>query len=130
MTNTSVPTAIRLHKSDGSLTLAWPDGSEYRLSGEYLRVHSPSAEVRGHGPEQAVLQHGKRDVKITAVEAAGNYAVILHFNDGHDTGIYAWSYLHELCINQAQRWDDYLVKLHAAGKVREPNVSVVKLIQP
>lgn len=125
-----VPTAVRLHKSDGSLTLAWPDGSEYRLSGEYLRVFSPSAEVRGHGSGQEVLQYGKKNVKVTAVEPAGNYALTLHFSDGHDTGIYAWHYLHDLCVNQDQRWDGYLAKLHAAGKARAPNASVVKLVQP
>ncbi len=125
-----VPTAIRLHKSDGSLTLAWPDGSEFRLSGEYLRVFSPSAEVRGHGPGQEVLQHGKKDVKVVRVEPAGNYALVLHFSDGHDTGIYAWRYLHDLCVQQEQRWDNYLEKLHAAGKAREANASVVRLVQP
>lgn len=130
MSNSLLPTAVRLHKGDGSLTLAWPDGTEYRLSGEYLRVFSPSAEVRGHGPGQEVLQHGKKGVRLTEVVAAGNYALTLHFSDGHDTGIYTWQYLHELCVEQPQRWDDYLARLHDAGKTRDPHVSVVKLVQP
>jgi len=130
VSNSFLPTAVRLHKSDGSLTLAWPDGTEYRLSGEYLRVFSPSAEVRGHGPGQEVLQHGKKGVGVTEVVAAGNYALTLHFSDGHDTGIYTWQYLHELCVEQQQRWDDYLARLHDAGKTRDPHASVVKLVQP
>jgi len=130
VSNASLPSAVRLHKGDGSLTLAYPDGSEYRLSGEYLRVFSPSAEVRGHGPGQEVLQHGKKDVKVDRVEPAGNYALILHFSDGHDTGIYAWRYLYDLCINREERWDDYLERLHSAGKTREPNASIVRLVQP
>ena len=93
-------------------------------------MFSPSAEVRGHGPGQEVLQHGKKGVRLTEVVAAGNYALTLHFSDGHDTGIYTWQYLHELCVEQPQRWDDYLARLHDAGKTRDPHVSVVKLVQP
>jgi len=122
-----VPTRGQLNKSEGSLTLDYADGSSYRLSGEFLRVHSPSAEVKGHGPGQEILQTGKRAVRVKSLEKAGNYALRLQFDDGHDTGIYSWPYLHDLCVNQDQHWQTYLEKLHAAGKSREPGVQVIRL---
>ncbi len=122
------PKGIKLHKGEGSLELSFPDGGHYTLSGEYLRVHSPSAEVKGHGPGQEVLQWGKKDVKVTGIERAGNYAVQLSFDDGHDTGIYSWSYLHELCVNREEYWQHYLGRLHREGKSRDPEVQVVRLM--
>lgn len=124
------PDSAKLHRSEGSLTLGYPDGSSFTLSGEYLRVYSPSAEVKGHGPGQEVLQHGKRNVKITAVEPAGNYALRLIFSDNHDSGIYSWDYLRSLCVDYRQNWDDYLARLAAAGKHRDLDTQVVKLVAP
>lgn len=124
------PTKIRLSKEDGSLSLEYADGSLFTLSGEYLRVYSPSAEVRGHGPGQEVLQHGKKHIKVTHIKPSGNYGVQLTFSDGHDTGIYAWSYLYDLGNNHAHHWQQYLDRLNAAGKHRDPEVQTVQLIDP
>lgn len=125
-----VPTKIKLHKEDGSLTLEYADGSHFTLTGEYLRVHSPSAEVRGHGKGQEVLQYGKKDVKISSLEPSGNYALRLTFSDGHDTGIYSWDYFYDLTTNHSQHWENYLATLQRAGKHREANVQVVQLVDP
>lgn len=122
-----VPTQIELHRQSKTLELRYADGAHYTLSCEYLRVYSPSAEVRGHGPGQETLQTGKINVTITAIKPVGNYALQLTFSDGHDTGLYSWSYLHELCVNQQAWWDDYLRRLHAAGATRDPEVQVVRL---
>ncbi len=124
------PTSVKLHRGDGSLSLGYSDGSCFTLSGEYLRVFSPSAEVKGHGPGQEVLQHGKRDVKVVAVEPAGNYALKLVFSDKHDSGIYAWDYLRSLCVDQQANWEDYLNRLNKAGKHRDKEVQVVQLLDP
>ena len=124
------PTKIKLSKKGGSLSLEYSDGSQFVLSGEYLRVHSPSAEVRGHGEGQETLQHGKKGVKVTHLETAGNYAVQLHFSDGHNTGIYSWDYLRELGVNESQYWQTYLEKLQAAGKHRDADIQVVQLVDP
>jgi len=113
------PTDIKLHRKSGILELKYADGGIYSLPAEFLRVYSPSAEVRGHGPGQEVLQTGKIDVKIDNIEAVGNYAVRLHFSDDHNTGIFSWEYLRELSINQASLWDDYLLRLKKAGARRE-----------
>jgi len=113
------PTDIKLHRKSGILELKYADGGIYSLPAEFLRVYSPSAEVRGHGPGQEVLQTGKIDVKIDNIEAVGNYAVRLHFSDDHNTGIFSWEFLRELCINQASLWDDYLLRLKKAGARRE-----------
>jgi len=113
------PTDIKLHRKSGILELTWEDGGIYSLSAEFLRVHSPSAEVRGHGPGQEVLQTGKKDVRIDTIEPVGNYAVRLQFDDDHNTGIYSWGYLYELCLNQANLWDAYLLRLKKAGARRE-----------
>jgi DUF971 family protein len=100
------------------LELAYDDGRSFRLPFEFLRVYSPSAEVRGHGPGQEVLQTGKRDVDITALEPVGSYAIQPMFSDGHNTGIYSWDYLYELGANQEQLWADYLSRLETAGSSR------------
>jgi DUF971 family protein len=125
------PLSIKLHKRSAILELAWPDGLQSRLGAEFLRVYSPSAEVRGHGPGQEVLQTGKRRVSITRVEPVGNYAVRLHFDDGHDTGIYSWEYLFELSLDHDQLWQQYLDRLEAAGASRDPvdpHVQVVNIM--
>ncbi len=114
-----IPVEIRLRKKSGVLTLLYPDERQFDLPFEYLRVHSPSAEVRGHGAGQEVLQLGKEAVSIIAVEPIGHYAVRLKFDDGHDTGIYTWQYLYELGTEQAERWQRYLDRLEEAGYARK-----------
>ena len=114
-----VPQQIRLRKQSRELALEWPDDVTHSLSFEYLRVHSPSAEVRGHGPGQEVLQVGMRDVRITRIDPIGQYALRLHFSDGHESGIYSWSYLRELGETFDRRWTDYLAALDAAGASRD-----------
>lgn len=115
---TPVPTEIRLHQKSRILEIAFADGRSFRLPFEFLRVYSPSAEVRGHGPGQEVLQTGKRDVDISALEPVGSYAVQPTFSDGHSTGIYTWDYLYELGENQERLWAEYLGRLDAAGASR------------
>jgi DUF971 family protein len=112
------PTEIKLHQKSRVLEIAFDDGRIFRLPFEYLRVFSPSAEVRGHGPGQEVLQAGKRDVDIRHVEPVGSYAIQPTFSDGHDTGIYSWDYLYELGVEQEARWAAYLNQLEAAGQSR------------
>ena len=114
------PTELNLHQVSRVLDITFEDGASFSLPCEYLRVFSPSAEVRGHGPGQEVLQAGKRDVNVTAIEPVGMYAVKLVFSDGHDTGIYSWDYLHELGEKQESNWKTYLARLAQAGKRREP----------
>ena len=118
--NTPRPTEIKLHQKSRLLEIAFDDGSRFTLPCEYLRVFSPSAEVRGHGPGQEVLQVGKRNVEIKEIEPVGNYAVKLVFSDGHDTGLYSWEYLHELGEKQESSWKSYLARLEAAGASRDP----------
>lgn len=113
------PTQIKLHQKSRVLEISFSDGSAYQLGCEYLRVHSPSAEVQGHGPGQQVLQYGKEDVNITDIEPVGNYAVVLRFSDGHDTGIYSWDLLHELGANYDLYWNAYLKRLDEAGYERK-----------
>ena len=113
------PTEIRLRKKSRILEVAYPDGARYELPCEYLRVFSPSAEVRGHGPSQAVLVIGKESVGIRAIDPVGHYAVRLTFDDGHDSGLYSWAYLRELGENQETNWADYLEKTSAAGVQRK-----------
>jgi DUF971 family protein len=122
------PTDIRLHKKTALLELTYPDGGSHVLSAEFLRVHSPSAEVRGHGQGQEVLQVGKINVKIDRIEPVGHYAIRLHFDDGHDTGIYSWEYLRELALHQQTMWNDYLGRLKAAGARREPLAAGVQIV--
>lgn len=115
-----IPTDITLHQQSKELEIAFDDGQAFRLSCEFLRVHSPSAEVRGHGPGQETLQTGKKQVAITAIEPVGNYAVKLTFSDGHDTGIYSWDYLHDLGVRRGEYWTAYLERMARAGASREP----------
>jgi len=112
---TPIPTGLTLHRASRTLEIGFDDGQTFLLPFELLRVYSPSAEVRGHGPGQEVLQTGKRDVTLTALEPVGNYAVQPAFSDGHYTGLYTWDYLYNLGANQQQLWQDYLQRLRAAG---------------
>ena len=114
------PTEIKLHQTSRVLEISFSDGRTFKLPYEYLRVYSPSAEVRGHGPGQEVLQTGKRDVTISEVEAVGHYALRPRFSDGHDTGIFTWDYLYELGEDQDENWQRYLQRLDKAGASRDP----------
>ena len=113
------PTDIILHQQSRLLEVAFDDAKRFKLSCEFLRVHSPSAEVRGHGAGQEVLQTGKKDVTIQSVEPVGNYAVKLVFSDGHATGLYAWDYLYSLGVDHDALWKTYLERLEKAGASRE-----------
>jgi len=117
---TPQPTEIKLHQASRVLEIAFSDGATFRLPYEYLRVYSPSAEVRGHGPGQETLQVGKRDVTIANVEPVGLYALRPTFSDGHDTGIYSWDLLYDLGVRQDELWRRYLVRLEAAHASRDP----------
>jgi len=114
------PTEIKLHQASRILEIVYADGRIFKLPCEFLRVYSPSAEVRGHGPGQEVLQIGKKDIAITKVEPVGNYAVQLTFSDGHDTGIYSWDLLYEYGARQDEMWRHYLKRMEEAGESREP----------
>jgi DUF971 family protein len=116
---TLVPTDVKLHQTSRVLELVFADGQRFRLPYEVLRVSSPSAEVRGHGPGQETLQTGKRDVTITAVEPVGHYALRPTFSDGHSTGIYSWDYLYDLGKRQDELWHRYLERLAAANASRD-----------
>jgi DUF971 family protein len=119
--NSPRPTDIKLHQASKLLEISFDDGTNAQLSCEFLRVYSPSAEVRGHGAGQEVLQIGKEDVNITGIEPVGNYAVKLTFSDGHDTGLYSWDYLYEIAGNYEGLWLEYLGRLAMAGvKRKEP----------
>jgi len=113
------PIEIKLHQKSRLMEIAFADGRGFRLPYEFLRVYSPSAEVRGHGPGQEVLQTGKREIEIRALEPVGSYAVQPVFSDGHSTGIYSWDYLYELGQNQEKLWAEYLARLKAAGASRD-----------
>lgn len=117
--DTPIPTDVKLHQVSKVLELAFADGRTFRLPYEFLRVYSPSAEVRGHGPGQETLQVGKKDVTIDEVEPVGHYAIRPKFSDGHDTGIYSWEYLHDLGVRQDELWQDYLARLAEAGASRD-----------
>jgi DUF971 family protein len=118
-TPTPSPTAVTLHQSSRVLEIAYEDGKTFHLPFEFLRVYSPSAEVRGHGPGQEVLQTGKRLVGIEAVEAVGHYAIRPQFSDGHDTGIFSWEYLYELGTHHDLLWREYEARLATAGASRD-----------
>jgi DUF971 family protein len=120
-TNSPRPIDIRLHQASRLLEIKFDNNTECKLSCEFLRVHSPSAEVKGHGYGQETLQIGKEDVNITAIEPVGNYAVKLMFSDGHNTGLYSWDYLYELGRDYEALWLEYLGKLSAAGIKRNEN---------
>ena len=113
------PTDITLHQRSGMFDIAFDDGRSFALPVEYLRVFSPSAEVRGHGPGQEVLQVGKREVNVKAIDPVGMYGVKLVFTDGHDTGIYSWDYLYDLGTKHDTNWKSYLARLQQAGKSRD-----------
>lgn len=121
-----IPSDIKVRKQSQCLELIYPtsgaDNESFQLSFELLRVYSPSAEVRGHGIGNAVLQHGKKEVVLLNIEPAGNYALKLIFDDGHDSGLYDWKYLYHLCENKEELWQDYLQRLEQAGLARESNV--------
>ncbi len=119
--NTPIPTEIELNQKARVLKVKFNTGEDCELTCEYLRVYSPSAEVRGHGEGQEVLQVGKADVNIDKIESVGNYAIQLYFDDGHDTGIYSWDWLYHLCKNHDQLWQDYLDKMEKAGQKRAPS---------
>ena len=119
MESDRVPTEIKLHQRSRAMEVTFADGKIFRLPYEFLRVYSPSAEVRGHGPGQEVLQTGKQAVEITALEPVGSYAVQPAFSDGHSTGIFSWDYLYHLGQNQEKMWQEYLAKLKAAGASRD-----------
>lgn len=121
-----LPTAINLHKASKTLSLTYGPGEVYQLPAEFLRVHSPSAEVQGHG--NPILQFGKINVGLDKIEPAGQYALKLTFDDGHDSGLFTWEYLEQLCLRQDDLWAEYLADLAAAGKSRDPSESVIKLM--
>lgn len=125
---TQAPSKIKLHRRSQVLELVYGD-FRVELPAEYLRVFSPSAEVRGHGKGNAVLQTGKKNVAITGIEPQGRYAIKLIFSDGHDSGIYTWQYLYELGTNYEANWRDYLSQLEKVGASRDPDVGVVKFVE-
>ncbi len=112
---TPIPTEIKLHKKSKILEISFNNGKTFQLPCEFLRVYSPSAEVRGHGPGDEILQTGKEDVSITHIEPVGHYAIQLHFSDGHNTGLYSWDLLYNYGLNQDAMWQRYLQRLKEAG---------------
>ena len=118
--DTPIPTEIRLHRKSRILEISFDDGNRFELPFEFLRVYSPSAEVRGHGPGQETLQQGKRDVDILSLEPVGNYAVKPGFSDGHDSGLYSWDYLYMLGREHDRLWAEYLARLEHEGGTRDP----------
>ena len=125
--DTPHPTGITVHTQSRVLEIAFADGKQFSLPFEYLRVLSPSAEVQGHGPGQEVLQTGKMHVAIVDIKPVGHYALQLVFDDGHDSGLYSWDYLYQLCTVCEPLWQDYLDRLAAAGASRDPDVQVINL---
>ncbi len=115
----AIPTEIKLHKAERYLEITFDNDKTFEMGCEYLRVYSPSAEVRGHGVGQEVLQHGKKDVAIDNITPVGNYAICLHFSDGHDSGLYDWDTLLSLGVNHKENWQAYLARLEKAGVSRE-----------
>ena len=124
------PTALTLHQQSRVLEIGFDDGQLFRLPFELLRVYSPSAEVRGHGPGQEVLQFGKRNVSLLDIEPVGQYAVRLTFSDGHNSGIYSWDYLHQLAREHQTLWQQYLQRLAAEGASRDPAAPVPEHLRP
>lgn len=117
--DTPVPSDIKLHKKSHILEVCYDGGARYELPCEYLRVFTPSAEARGHGPGQEVLQTGKRNVEIERIEPVGTYALRLVFSDGHDSGLYSWDLLHNLALHHEELWDEYLRQIESAGLSRD-----------
>lgn len=128
--NTPLPTSLTVQQRARTLEIAFEDGLEATLSHEFLRVYSPSAEVRGHGPGQEVLQVGKRDVVLVDVEQVGNYAVKLIFSDGHESGLYSWDYLYDLASQQEALWSEYITRVTLEGASRDPAAPVPEHLQP
>lgn len=127
------PTGIKLRRKSGVLELSYADGKLFTLTAEMLRVFSPSAEVKGHGKGREVLQTGKRNVGLTGIEAIGQYAIRLSFDDGHNSGIFSWDYLYQLVTRKDALWQDYLHKLQAAGASRDAlpaDTQVIKIVDP
>ena len=124
------PSAIKLHRESAVLELCYTNGVTAKLPAEFLRVLSPSAEVRGHHPSQARTESGKKHVRINSVSPVGNYAIQLHFDDGHDTGIYSWELLWDFASNQDAHWNDYLRKLKEIGGRRDPDEQSIQLFDP
>ncbi len=122
MTDAPKPVEINLHQKSRILEISYSDGERFELSYEFMRVHSPSAEVQGHGPGQGVLQTGKQDVMITHIEPVGRYAIQPTFDDGHDTGIYSWETLYDMGRNRDRYWKEYLEKLEKAGHTHQQRV--------
>ncbi|ALT78077.1 gamma-butyrobetaine hydroxylase-like domain-containing protein [Paucibacter sp. KCTC 42545] len=122
--STPTPTEITVHQQSRLLEVAFSDGARFQIPFELMRVYSPSAEVKGHGPGQETLQTGKRDVNITALAPVGHYAVQPQFSDGHESGLYSWEYLYELGSQQEQLWRDYEARLQAAGVDRDAPMPV------
>lgn len=118
--STKIPTEIKLHQKSRIVEVSFPDGERFELTYEFLRVFTPSAEARGHGPGQEVLQVGKRDIGIDRIEAVGNYAIRPVFSDGHDSGLYSWDMLYNLGIHREELWQAYLERLKAEGASRDP----------
>ena len=119
------PLSIDVHRRSAILEISYENGLKHTLSAEYLRVFSPSAEVQGHAPEQAVLQFGKKNIAFKDLEPQGHYAIKITFTDGHDSGIYSWDYLFELATHQERKWQQYLDALQAAGRSRDPQFIAV-----
>ncbi|HAK62492.1 MAG TPA: hypothetical protein DCO82_04530 [Alphaproteobacteria bacterium] len=115
------PVEVKLKQAENTLEISFEDGSHCQFSAEFLRVHSPSAEVKGHGPGQEVTVAGKRGVAITRLDPVGNYALRIHFDDGHDTGLYTWAYFHQLGQRREELWSDYLRRLSLQGLSRGPD---------
>jgi DUF971 family protein len=123
-----VPSRIAVNEAKDCLSIDYQGDVRHQLPAEYLRVLSPSAEVRGHGPGQEVLQFGKRQVGISKITKSGNYAIQITFSDGHDSGIFTWDYLYDLGANYDSHWASYLETLRQAGQSRDPDTQVVKLV--
>ena len=128
--DTPIPTEIKLHQKSRMMEISFSDGRRFNLSYEFLRVFSPSAEVRGHGPGQDTLQVGKKNVEITRLEPVGSYAVQPTFSDGHDTGIYSWDYLYGLGAHHDELWAGYIERMEAAGASREPGIGGLQPVAP
>lgn len=124
----AIPSTIKFHSKSQTLELAWDGAASYQLPAEFLRVYSPSAEVRGHGVGNEVLQTGKKHVRILKLEPVGNYSLKITYDDGHDSGLYNWEYLKDLCENQDHHWQDYLERLEAAGQSRESSQIMFKSV--
>lgn len=119
----TTPTELHLHRQSKVLEIKYDQDEVFNLPCEYLRVYSPSAEVQGHGPGQRILQVDKENVNIDKIELIGNYAICLHFDDGHDSGIYSWEYLHQLGQNHQRYWQEYLAELQQAGYKRKERLN-------